>query len=355
MIRKTISNLLYPTSAIPPADTLHFFPTCAHQTPDGHWRLPIHGWIYRPTELSRLRTSTLKLVKSLTHLRHPKADLFTPLFTQRLGAFLSDNDRGRRIQIQFHNNPTLTFPLKKSHPSGHIHTHLEITSTQIESHAPAKISTPTWLTYRALTSRDDPRTFEGRILLLPPEGLSIISDIDDTIKITEVLDRRRMLANTFLREFICVPGMSDYYIRLATTRNAAFHYVSASPWHLYPFLAEFLAAQKFPAGTFHLRNFRLTPRGIPETLRSAPSVKHRHLKQLLTRYPRRRFILIGDSGESDAKLYAHLARKFPTQIEKIYIRNITNDSHTSPRNGSAPSPNSPQPYGGSSDQAAELI
>ena len=45
------------------------------------------------------------------------------------------------------------------------------------------------------------------MLFVPPKGVSVISDIDDTIKVTEVLDRRRMLYNTFLREFKDVTGM----------------------------------------------------------------------------------------------------------------------------------------------------
>jgi hypothetical protein len=38
--------------------------------------------------------------------------------------------------------------------------------------------------------------------------------------------------------------------------GAQFHYVSASPWQLYPALAEFRRTNGFPAGTFHLKTFR---------------------------------------------------------------------------------------------------
>jgi phosphatidate phosphatase APP1 len=45
---------------------------------------------------------------------------------------------------------------------------------------------------------------------------------------------------------------------------------------------------------------------------------------LLRAYPKRKFILIGDSGEKDPETYAPLLRKYPKQISKIYIRNVTN-------------------------------
>ena len=56
----------------------------------------------------------------------------------------------------------------------------------------------------------------------------VISDIDDTVKITEVRDRHAMLRNTFLREFQPVPGMADFYQTLARSNGAAFHYTPHS-------------------------------------------------------------------------------------------------------------------------------
>ena len=96
--------------------------------------------------------------------------------------------------------------------------------------------------------RGDTRRFTGRVQLVEPQGRSVISDIDDTIKITGVGDPQAMLANTFLRPLRPVPGMATLYRQWAD-RGAVFHYVSASPWQLYAPLADFLAAEQFPAGT----------------------------------------------------------------------------------------------------------
>jgi hypothetical protein len=253
-------------------------------------------------------------------------------FQERASAFLADNERWHRIQISL---GSTTFKLKRSSASGHFKGLLDLPASQIPvllnaSSAPTLSSTGQWLTFRALTRAADKRNFAGTILLLPPEGLSVISDIDDTIKITQVAHRRTMLANTFLKEFASVPEMAALYRRWANA-GASFHYISASPWHLYPFLAEFLQAHNFPPGTFHLRDLRLMPSDFHRTLRRGRSVKLRHARTLLKRFPHRRFILIGDSGESDPAIYAALYRQFPRQIQKIFIRNITTDPATSPR------------------------
>ena len=49
----------------------------------------------------------------------------------------------------------------------------------------------------------------GYIQLIDPNGISVISDIDDTVKITNVADRRELLANTLLREFVAVRGYGE--------------------------------------------------------------------------------------------------------------------------------------------------
>ena len=81
---------------------------------------------------------------------------------------------------------------------------------------------------------------QSDLLLVPPEGLSIISDIDDTVKVSNVLNKRELLANTFLREFTPIEGMAALFRRWGRAHGAVFHYVSASPWQLQPELQAFL-------------------------------------------------------------------------------------------------------------------
>jgi phosphatidate phosphatase APP1 len=46
---------------------------------------------------------------------------------------------------------------------------------------------------------------------------------------------------------------------------------------------------------------------------------------ILRTFPERRFALIGDSGEKDPETYGELARRFPEQIVKIAIRDVTDE------------------------------
>jgi phosphatidate phosphatase APP1 len=43
-------------------------------------------------------------------------------------------------------------------------------------------------------------------------------------------------------------------------------------------------------------------------------------------FPKRRFILVGDSGEKDPEIYGALARSQPGRIVGIFIRDVTGDA-----------------------------
>lgn len=69
-----------------------------------------------------------------------------------------------------------------------------------------------------------------------------------------MLDGRDViLQNTFFRKANDVPGMSEVYQAWADM-GAHVHYVSNSPWQVYPALSEFLRDRHFPAGSMHLRS-----------------------------------------------------------------------------------------------------
>jgi hypothetical protein len=171
----------------------------------------------------------------------------------------------------------------------------------------------------------------GHAWFAPPEGVSVVSDIDDTIKISHVRDRAALMENTFLKPFAAAPGMAAWYQELArTSPGVAFHYLSASPMQLYPALQAFLDSEGFPAGSVHLRestSWRTLIAGKETTV----AHKTKALDRLFARYPKRRFILIGDSGENDPEIYAHAARRHPGRVEAIHIRDVTGEDRNAPR------------------------
>jgi len=156
----------------------------------------------------------------------------------------------------------------------------------------------------------------GAVYFIPPYGWSVISDIDDTVKITGVVGvpRAEMVRNTFMREFVAANGMPRLFQDWAS-QGAAFHYVSSSPWQLQPELSSFFVKAGLPGGSFHLKDFDVRGRGFFNYFLT-PSAKSKPLaiETLLAAFPSRRFVLVGDSGEKDPEIYAGIARAHPEQV-----------------------------------------
>ena len=61
-------------------------------------------------------------------------------------------------------------------------------------------------------------------------------------------------------------------------------------------------------------------------MQASRDYKARSIEALIQRYPQRKFILVGDSGENDPAIYAAVARAHPSNIAKIYIHLVLSDS-----------------------------
>jgi hypothetical protein len=294
-----------------------FFPTLAQKVSKGTmWEAEIHAWVYEPER----RTVELELFRrGLGVKKEEITEQENALFTERSRTFMVDNERGKTVAVRIGPN---VYPVGKSEASGHVVGRVRI---------PAAELTTDRVTFYAVLGTNDTRMFAGELHLLDETGLSVISDIDDTIKISEIRDRQALLLNTFFRPFKPVDGMAAIYREWAQQAGAKFHYVSASPWQLYPSLADFVLANDFPAGTFHLKPFRWKDETFFDLFKSPEGYKLATIEPVLKRFPNRRFVLVGDSGEKDPEIYATLARKFPKQVTRILIRDVTNESADSER------------------------
>ncbi|RIA99744.1 hypothetical protein C1645_730662 [Glomus cerebriforme] len=165
----------------------------------------------------------------------------------------------------------------------------------------------------------------GVVNLVEPEGVSIISDIDDTIKDTDILrGAKKVLSNTFLQPFKDVPGMADVY-RNFYERGAAIHYVSNSPWQLFPSLRSFFQTYNFPPGSAHFKFYDGLIKSAYEQKENPMASKFMYIRELLKDFPKRKFILIGDTGELDPEIYTTIARENPGRILRIYVRDVTTE------------------------------
>lgn len=299
-----------------------FFPTHAHLDASGMtWIVSIHGWIHEPESDSIGRRLLLEAFRKALELE--EADARSATFTARALPFLADNERGKMVPIRLGETVHRVGP---SRPNGHFTGTVRLTVAEGQALA----DEDGWVTFRAVTREGDARVFEGRAQLIGPRGVSIISDIDDTIKISEVRDKKALLANTFLKEFQPVAGMAEAY-RAWSGRGAAFHYVSSSPWQLYGPLASFLRANGFPEGPVHLKDFRWTDTSFFNLFLSPEETKPAAIAPILEAFPERTFILVGDSGEKDPEVYAGLKARYPERIARIIIRDVTAEGAGSER------------------------
>ncbi len=287
-------------------------PSYAVQAESGTWTADIHAWVFELEQDSALRKVLKDSIARYVNL--PKEGAERRRFDERMTRFLVDNEGDKVLHIGlddriFHLNPTKA--------NGHSHSRLQLSRCP-GSEAGQDVCSG-WMHY-ALQAQDG-RPGTGRLHLIPAQGLSVISDIDDTIKISHVMDSDKMLRTAFLEEYRPVPGMSCLYRRWAQD-GAAFHYVSASPWHLYPWLSRFTERHEFPPGVFRLFAYRLKDKSALDLFSSPMEKKYPVLERVVTDFPQRHFILVGDSGEADPEVYGALARNYAHQIKKIYIRVI---------------------------------
>jgi len=304
-----------PASPIKNDEEVIFFPSPAHRSTGGvqGWDCEIQGWIF---ELEKRQF----FLKTFARYLDLDLDKMSPaereIFDHRTRLFVADNQSSKLLSIRVGSQIQR---LQKSRDNGHLTGRFHIAeSNSFTQTVPTNSGQIPQIAYGAVTRPGDARKFEGTVFLVPDEGWSVISDIDDTIKISKVGQKKELLLNTFTRPFVPIPGMAQVYQQWMSQTNCVFHYVSGSPWQIYPALTEFLRIHHFPEGSFHLRQFDWRET-ISHKFYDPVGHKDSVLKPLLRKFPKRRFILVGDSGERDPEIYGSLAREFPAQVMKILI------------------------------------
>jgi phosphatidate phosphatase APP1 len=161
----------------------------------------------------------------------------------------------------------------------------------------------------------------------PAATFGVISDIDDTVMQSAVTDWKRavrllLLHNARTRKPLT--GLAALYRALqagadGNRRNPIF-YVSSSPWNLYDLLDDFMARNAIPPGPIYLRDYGTDAGKFIAT--SGHGHKLERARDLIRRLPQLSWVLIGDSGQADAEIYAELASELGPRVLAIYIRDV---------------------------------
>lgn len=327
-------------SILPKADDedfIIFFDSYGYEVGD-EWVIPMRIYVYE------YRPFTERMVVSLINRTHSLTPDQSQLFRNRSRYFMVDSESRELIQFTFDNDPerVIFTPLGSSGAemstslNGFIEGTIRITKERARAIMEAQSSDNGWLSISSLPGR---QKGSGKIQLIPSTGISLISDVDDTIKITEIpAGSRIVIRNTFFKEYTAAPGMSNFYRDFDLD---AYHYVTGSPWQLYNPLTDFLFDESagFPRGTLHMKtvtkNFlsRNTWRNLHELVTNdlfTFDQKARQITTIFEHFPNRQFILVGDSGETDPEIFSRIRERYPDQVLEIYIRDVVNAKELAP-------------------------
>lgn len=154
--------------------------------------------------------------------------------------------------------------------------------------------------------------------LVPTTGLTIVSDIDDILRVTKIYEPAQGLLNSFARPFTAWENMPDIYANWSTSLpNMHFHYLTTTPEQITRNYMQFIYAN-YPGGSFDTRPLNFSD--VTATL----SIRLFLLQKIFETFPERKFILIADTSNSDVmKDYPQMAIDYPDQLQCIFLRNTT--------------------------------
>lgn len=154
--------------------------------------------------------------------------------------------------------------------------------------------------------------------LVPPAGLTIISDIDDILRITKIYEPSEGLLNSFARAFTPWMNMPDIYANWSQSiPDFHFHYLTTTPEQVTRNYMDFIY-KTYPGGSFDTRPLNFSD--VSATL----SIRKFLLEKIFQTYPERKFILIADTSNSDVmKDYPAMVTEFPGQVQCIFLRNTS--------------------------------
>lgn len=160
------------------------------------------------------------------------------------------------------------------------------------------------------------------------ETVGLISDIDDTIMVTNLPRAMHAAYNSWVKKTDNrqpVEGMKEFYDSiLGEHPGAPVFYLSTGAWNTFDTLVRFIEDQGLPEGPLLLTDWGPTPTGL---FRSGSEHKKVQLRNLIIDYPNIRWILVGDNGQHDPLTYGHLVSEHPEKIAGVAIRELTPTEH----------------------------
>ena len=154
--------------------------------------------------------------------------------------------------------------------------------------------------------------------LVPTDGLTFVSDIDDILRVTRIYLPKEGLLNSFARPFVQWKNMPEIYANWSKSLpDAHFHYLTTTPEQITRNYMDFIY-KTYPGGSFDTRPLNFSD--VSATL----SIRKFLLTKIFETYPKRKFVLVADTSNSDVmRDYPEMATDFPGQVQCIFLRNTS--------------------------------
>lgn len=261
------------------------------------------------------------------HIR-PDPDRSDPLFRERAGLFWSDSERIEPVSVRIGERVVV---LPAGDAGGRFRLELPLAAKEAK-----QLGSEGWLTLETVATPRTPQVSKAPAWLVAEVGLTVVTDVDDTIKDTRILDKPQRDANTFVNRFRAVEGMPELYRgwQQALGAQIHFHVVSAGPWQLHGPIRAFAEEAGFPPFTWDMRSMKITDaRSAREVLDDEWAAQRREdhkvrtIQAFMKRFPRRHVVLVGDSGERDPEVYDRIIAdpRFGERVDWVLIRDVTAD------------------------------
>ncbi|KAL9098082.1 MAG: hypothetical protein Q9163_006188, partial [Psora crenata] len=129
--------------------------------------------------------------------------------------------------------------------------------------------------------------------LVPESGLTVISDIDDILRVTKIYEPKEGLLNSFAKAFTPWMNMPEIYANWSRSiPNFHFHYLTTTPEQVTRNYMDFIY-RTYPGGSFDTRPLNFSD--VSATL----SIRKFLLEKIFQTYPNRKFVLVADTTNSD--------------------------------------------------------
>ena len=154
--------------------------------------------------------------------------------------------------------------------------------------------------------------------LVPTSGITVVSDIDDILRVTRIYKPKDGLLNSFARAFVQWKNMPEIYANWSRSiPGVHFHYLTTTPEQVTRNYMDFIY-KTYPGGSFDTRPLNFSDVDAPLSIRKFL------LQKIFLTYPKRKFVLVADTSNADVmRDYPQMATDFPDQVLCILLRNTT--------------------------------